>query len=80
MNENDVCHNDDVGCGHVRRHHQTAGTAPCRVTGCQCRAFTDPPTPAGTARRRVVFDIPDGYAATVTLHPIDTNHDGDAEA
>lgn len=72
----DRCARDE--CNHARRVHAPVDGR-CRVTGCECSAFTDDVTPAVTRGRRVVIDLPDGYAADVRIYPwvVDVTGDDD---
>lgn len=58
-------------CTHaLTAHTRDDQVGACRVTGCGCMAFVEPPieTPPG-APRRVCIDVPDGYVLSVSLIP-----------
>ena len=60
-----MCH-----CGHPKGLH--VGVLACRVNGCSCAQFRDsagPETAPASGGRRVTFEVPDGYALTVSLVP-----------
>lgn len=46
----------------------------CRVTGCQCLQFLEPeaePEPPDPDAKRLVIEIPDGFAVHVQLVPVE---------
>lgn len=69
-------------CPHPRATHAPTEDALCRVNGCECPGYTvtmaerEPePEPTGGGHPLLVV-IPDGYAATVTLTPLDVVEGG----
>lgn len=61
-------------CQHPEAVHAQSDTFHCRVTGCACVTFRFPdeaPAPPDPDAKRLVIEIPDGFAVTVQLMPLE---------